>query len=150
MEPLRRGTYCIADEGSGLFLHASVDDEHDRKHVDVVFLSSFPNCKHIPVVATKIDPVIWKTPEGVGIGSTKHAVLKAYGQPTFSHKGALKPGPDEIAGLKESDRVQINLGDLSYVYSCMVDEKQGCDDLRVTQFGFKNGTVIWIWLSDSE
>jgi hypothetical protein len=86
----------------------------------------------------------------VGIGSTKQAVLKAYGQPQFSYKGTLKPGVDEIAGMRASDQIQIDLGDSSFVYSCMIDEKQGCDDLRATQFEFKNGKVIWISISDSE
>lgn len=150
MVPSRHDTYCIADEGHEQFLHARIDDEHDRGHVVDVFLSSFPNCRHLPVVTATIDPAIWKTPEGVGIGSTKQAVLKAYGQPQFSHKGTLKPGPDEMAGMRASDRIQIDLGDSSYVYSCMIDEKHGCDDLRLTQFGFKHGTVIWISISDSE
>ena len=148
--PSRRDTYCVADANHRLFLHASVDSEHDREHLDEVFLSSFPNCKHLSVFAAKIDPMIWKTPEGIGIGSTKQAVLKHYGQPQYNRAGALKPGPDEIAGIGESDQIKIDLGDSSYVYSCMIDEKQGCDDLRVTQFGFKNGKVLWILISDSE
>ncbi len=148
--PSRRDTYCIADEHHRLFLHASIDAEHDREHVGVVFLSSFPNCKHLSVVTATIDPAAWRTPEGVGIGSTKQAVLNAYGQPQFSHNEALKPGPDEIAGMRDSDQIQIDLGDSSYVYSCMIDEKHGCDDLRAAQFGFKRGRVIWISISDSE
>ena len=148
--PSRRDTYCIADANHKLFLHASVDSEHDRGHLDVLFLSSFPNCKHLPVVTATIDPTIWKTPEGVGIGSTKQAVLKAYGQPQFSRTEAVKPGPDEIAGMRDSDQTQVDLGDSSYVYSCMTDEKQGCDDLRTTQFAFRHGKVIWISISDSE
>jgi hypothetical protein len=148
--PTRRDTYCIADEGHGLYLHAKVDSEHDRGHVVDVFLSSFPNCRHLPVVNATIDPDIWKTPEGVGIGSTKQEVLRAYGQPQFRHKGALTPSADEIAGMKASEKIQIDLGDSSYIYSCMIDEKQGCNDLRATQFEFKNGKVIWISISDSE
>jgi len=148
--PSQRDTYCVADANHRLFLHASVDSEHDRGHLDEVFLSSFPNCKHLPVVAAPIDPAIWKTPEGVGIGSTKQAVLKAYGQPQYSRAEAFKPGPDEIEGLRDSDEIEIDLGDSSFVYSCMTAEKQGCDDLRVTQFGFKHGKVLWILISDSE
>jgi hypothetical protein len=150
LQPSRRDTYCIADTNHQQFLHAGVDLEHDRGHLDRLFLSSFPNCKHLEIVTATIDPAMWETPEGIGLGSTKQAVLKAYGQPQFSHKGTLKPGPDEMAGMRTSDRVQINLGDSSFVYSCMIDEKHGCDDLRVTQFGFKDGTVIWISISDSE
>jgi hypothetical protein len=148
--PSWRDTYCIADADHRLFLHASVDSEHDRGHLDVVFLSSFANCKHLPVVTATIDPAIWKTPEGVGIGSTKQDVLKAYGQPQYSRPEPFKPGPDEIAGMRDSDKIKIELGDSSYVYSCMIAEKQGCDDLRVTQFGFKHGKVLWISISDSE
>lgn len=148
--PSRRDTYCIADADHRMFLHASVDPEHDRKHLDMVFLSSFPNCKHIPVLAAPIDPEIWKTPEGIGIGSTKQAVLKVYGQPQYSTTEVLKPGSDEIAGMRDSDHIQIDLGDSSYLYTCMIDKKQGCDDLRATQFGFKQGKVTWISISDSE
>ena len=142
MAPSGRDTYCIADENHGLFLHASVDDEHDRGHVVVVFLSSFPNCRHLPVVTATIDPAVWKTPEGAGIGSTKQDVLRMYGQPQFSYKVALKPGPDEIAGMRDTDHIQTDVGDSSYVYNC--------DDLCATQFEFKNGKVIWISISDSE
>jgi len=147
--PSRRDTYCIADADHGLFLYARVDDEHNRGHVDVVFLSSFPNCRHLPVVSATIDPAIWKTPEGVGIGSTKQVVVKEYGQPQFSFKEELK-SRGRIAGMRDSDQIQIDFGDLSYDYTCMIDEKHGCDDLRVTEFGFKHDKVIWISISDSE
>ena len=142
--PSRHDIYCISDKKHGLFLHASVDAEHDREHVDVVFISSFPNCKHLPVLSATIDPAIWKTPEGVGIGSTKQAVLKAYGHPQFSQDEGLKLGPDEIAGMTGSDKIQTDLGDSSYVYSCMINENLGCGDLRVAQFGLNHGKVIWI------
>ena len=145
--PTRRDVYCIADKDDGLYLHASVDAEHDRAHVNSVFLSSFPNCMHLPLVSARIDPAIWKTPEGIGIGSTRGAVLKAYGRPVF------RAGPSkrsyEIAGIRDSDHIEIDSTD-SYVYSCMVDEKHGCDDLRTAQFGFRHGKVIWILIADSE
>jgi hypothetical protein len=52
--------------------------------------------------------------------------------------------------MRDSDHIQIDLGDSSYLYTCMIDKKQGCDDLRATQFGFKQGKVTWISISDSE
>ena len=73
------------------------DDEHAPGNVADVLLSSFPNCKGLPVVEATIDPNLWKTPEGIGIGSTKQEVLRAYHSPVAVQKPE-KSGRGVIAG----------------------------------------------------
>jgi hypothetical protein len=149
-EPAGRYTYCFADKGQGLFLYTRLLDDRS-KGVGMVFLSSFPNCRHLPILSATIDPGVWKTPEGIGIGSTKQDVLHAYHRPVFwENLGKGSWESREIAGIRDSEAGQAFVGDSSYLYSCLLDDKQGCDDLRVTRFGFSQGKLIWIAISDSE
>jgi hypothetical protein len=149
-KPSGKYTYCFADKEHGLFLYTRPLDDGSRR-VAEVFLSSFPNCMHMPILNTTIDPNIWKTPEGIGIGSTKEDVLHAYHQPVFSEKIGKDPWQSmEIAGIRESEKSQVYVGDSSFLYACWLDEKIGCDDLRATRMGFSHGKLIWIAISDSE
>jgi hypothetical protein len=148
-KPSGRYTYCFADKEHGLYLYTrQLDDGSNR--VGMVFLSSFPNCKHLPVLAATIDPGGWKTPEGVGIGSTKTEVLHFYHRPTFVNELDNKKDSYEIAGIKETEKNKAYVGDSSFLYSCMLSEKQGCDDLRAARLGFSHSKLIWISISDSE
>ena len=82
-KPTGKYTYCFADKETGLYLYTRpLDDGSGR--VAMVFLSSFPNCIHLPVLNATIDPAVWKTPEEIGMGSSKADVLHAYYQPTFT------------------------------------------------------------------
>jgi hypothetical protein len=148
--PAGKYTYCFADKVHGLFLYTRPLND-GSKRVGMVFLSSFPNCRHLPVLKVVIDPGVWKTPEGIGIGSTKEEVLHAYHQPVFGEKlGKGSWESLEIAGIRDSERSQAFVGDSSYLYSCLLAEKQGCDDLRATRMGFSHGKLVWIAMSDEE
>lgn len=149
-QPSGRYAYCFADKEHGLYLYAKIDDEHDRGQVNSVFLSSFPNCRHMQVTSATIDPNVWVTPHGIGIGSTKQSVLHAYPYPTFSEKLPEGAARGEILGLRDTEVNNVDFGDRTYLYSCMIDERNGCDDLQAAQFGFFHGKVIWIAISDSE
>src|SRR6185437_3501980 len=46
-KPTGKYAYCFTDKVHGLYLHAKIDDEHDRGRVVSLFLSSFPNCRHV-------------------------------------------------------------------------------------------------------
>jgi hypothetical protein len=148
-KPTGRDTYCFADKGHGLYLYARKGDDKSGL-VEVVFLSSFPNCMHMPVLDATIDPNIWKTTEGIGIGSTNGDVLHSYHKPTISNQLDKKYGPYEIAGIRDSEKNKVFVGDWTYTYGCLLDEKHGCDDARVTRMGFSRGKLIWIAISDSE
>jgi hypothetical protein len=149
-KPAGRDTYCFADKKHGLYLYARKRD-NGSGIADYVFLSSFPNCMHMSVLDATIDPNVWKTPEGIGIGSTKEDVLHAYHQPGFSEKIGKDPWQSmEIVGIRDSEKSKVYVGDWTYLYSCQVDEKQACDDLRATRMGFSRGKLIWIAISDSE
>jgi hypothetical protein len=148
-KPAGRETYCFADKEHGLYLYASRGDDLSGQ-VEKVFLSSFPNCMHLLVLTTTIDPAVWKTPEGIGIGSTKEDVLHAYHKPTINDHLDKNSVPFEIAGIRDSEKNKVFVGDWTYTYTCLIDEKHGCDDSRVTMMGFSHGKLIWIEISDSE
>lgn len=145
-----KDVYCFADKQYGLYLYVHPTDDGSGMVSDVL-LSSFRNCKHLPVRLTTIDPDIWKTPEHIGIGSTKEEVIRAYHQPVFIDRKVKNGSRGVIADLHDEDLSHIDVGDTSYLYSCRISEKQGCDnDLRVTRFGFRKGKLVWIHISNSE
>lgn len=121
---------------------------YDSKVAGTATLSSFQNCVKRPVQTTADDLAAWKTERGIGLSSTIADVLKAYGKPTRE---------DKIEGTKyrwviHGDRInnrytpqkRPELGDTVLVY-------QGApDDLRIAEFGIRNGKVVWISLSKNE
>lgn len=149
-KPKGRDTYCFADSEHGLYLYARPMDDRSGRVADIL-LSSFPNCKNLPTSSTTIDPAIWRTPEGVGIGSTKEDILRAYRRPVYINKLERKNDLGVIAGIKAAGTSQISVGDSSFLYSCLLSEKQGCpDDSRAAQMGFRDGKLIWISVANSE
>jgi hypothetical protein len=113
-------------------------------------LSSFSNCIHLPVYPAVIDPTVWKTPEGIGIGSTEEDVLHAYHKPVLVRKPDKDSALLLFAGGPVGGRSLPNIGEFSYLYSCLVGEKQACDsDSPTVEIGFSKGKVIWIWSASS-
>jgi hypothetical protein len=126
-----------------------MDDGSDR--ATEVLLSSFHNCKGIAIYPSTIDPAKWRTPEGIGIGSTVNDVLQKYGKPAFQMPINTSWAKDVIANPSGLDLSRVYVGDLRFVYGCFVSEKQGClNDSRVTEFGFSKGKIIWIKVSNGE
>jgi len=90
----------------------------------------------------------WKTKKGIGLSSTADEVRNAYGKPSKE---------DKIEGTKYrwvihgdrtdnhyTDKKRPELGDAVLVY-------QGApDDLRIAEFGIREGKVVWISLSKNE
>jgi len=142
--------YCFKDVKHGLFLY--VKSEHDRSgRVAEVFLSSFPNCEGYRVHASTIDPEVWKTPEGVGIGSSRQQVQTAYGKPAKDGKIDPKLASMLIARRSQDLREEISAGDTWFLYNCAPDSAAGCKmDNRATQFGLKGDKVIWVDISNTE
>jgi hypothetical protein len=147
-KPTGAEVYCFADKANGVYLNAVVD--HDQSHrIASVTISTFHNCQHLRVTQVTLDPKQWLTPEGIGLGSTKHEALAAYGPP------AARPGPPLnnpeliIRGQKLEDKSSIDLGDSTFLYSCLA-EKNCSDDLRATRMGFRHNQLIWLTMSNSE
>lgn len=140
-KPAKREIYCFEDKKHGLYLYGRQDEEHPGR-IEMVLLSTFPNCVHLPVIETTIDPNLWKTPEGIGIGSTKEDVLRVYPHPNAFKvgKGATVKYPYEIAGI-DLKKSPTPTGDLGFQYG---------EELELTDFGFSQGKVIWISIHDCE
>ena len=133
LKPTGKDIYCFSDSRNGLYINVRIS-EHDSGSIEFLMLSSFPNCKHMHVTETTIDPSIWKTSEGIGIGSTKQEVLKTYHTPIYDHKLEGLMVRSTIVGLNDSDKGPFQIGDSCYLYSCLMkDEKQSCDDLNATR-----------------
>ena len=149
--PAARGSefepYCYASRDGKAFLY--VETEHSEpSRIVAVFLSDFPNCLHRRVKSTAENLRNWRTREGIGLGSPKKDVLRAYGKPSSEDK--IDPKDEQyvgslIRGYKRGDRIR-QIGDMSVFYSAGV----GSDDLRAAEFGIRNGKVSWISLSNSE
>lgn len=149
-KPTGRDIYCFSDPEHGLYLYVRPMDDRSGRVADVL-LSSFPNCKGLPTTKATIDPSVWKTPEGIGIGSTKEDLVRAYHEPIFIKKLDMKNDLGVIAGIRAAGASQISVGDLSYLYSCLLSEKEGCpDDNRSARIGLSAGKIIWIHVANSE
>jgi hypothetical protein len=150
LQSTRKDIYCFEDKGHETYLYTRpIDDESDR--VTEILLSSFPNCRGIAIHQTTIDPAKWKTPEGIGIGSTLNEVLQKYGKPSFQMPINTSWARDVIANPRGLDLSRVYIGDLRIVYSCFASETEGClNDSRGTEFGFSKGKIIWIQVSNGE
>jgi len=150
IQPTRKDLYCFEDKEHSTYLYTRpMDDGSDR--ATEVLLSSFHNCKGIAIYPSTIDPAKWRTPEGIGIGSTVNDVLQKYGKPAFQMPINTSWAKDVIANPSGLDLSRVYVGDLRFVYGCFVSEKQGClNDSRVTEFGFSKGKIIWIKVSNGE
>jgi hypothetical protein len=126
------------------------EDRLGHDNVGQLLLSSFANCSHLRIYQTTIDPSAWKTPEGIGIGSTKEEVTRAYQKPIRITKTDKNTTLLIIAGTITNSTMIHSLGDFSYLYSCLINEKQACNnDSPTTEIGFSKGKVIWIWTASS-
>ena len=149
-KPSGKRTYCFADKEHGLYLYAQLKDDISGRVANVL-LSSFPNCKNYIVLATTIDPEVWKTPEGIGIGSTKEEVIHAYRKPVFVSELGKMNDVGVIAGIHDPGASRTSIGDSSYLFSCLINDKEVCrEDIRATRMGFSKNKLIWIHISNSE
>jgi hypothetical protein len=111
---------------------------------DEVLVSDSPNCLHIPKAVTSDDLHAWKTPEGIGIGSSEQDVLKTYGKPSDRKIIDRLTYRFLIRGYKPSDG-DLPLGDEYLFYN-----GDTANDLSAAEFGIRKGKVSFVWLSDSE
>lgn len=148
-QPTGKDIYCFEDKEHGTYLYVR-STEGATGRVARVLLSSFPNCKNLPIHSRTIDPKTWRTPEGIGLASTTEEVSRAYGKPVSIRKIGNHGATGVIADPKATEGSQF-VGDTRFLYSCLLSEKEGCaDDLRSAKMGFDKGKLIWISLSNSE
>jgi hypothetical protein len=118
--------------------------ENVPPQVEAIAVSDFPNCARTPQTTTKIDLHGWKTPEGIGLGSSEEEVLKAYGKPTKAEEAASSSWEEYaelIRGYAKTDKVP-DIGAKSLFYAGR--------ELQQARFGIRNGNVSYIFLSDEE
>lgn len=141
--------FCYQSKDSEFFLILTrMADAYDRKIVGDMTLSNFCNCVDQRITATPDDLAAWKTERGIGIGNTADDVRKAYGKPSKEDKidGSKYRWVihGDFKGGHYSKQKRPELGDTVLVY-------QGAsDDLRIAEFGIREGKVVWISLSKNE
>jgi hypothetical protein len=135
---------CFQSQDGRASLHFATDVEETSGVADVL-LSDFPNCLHMRKRIATNALRAWKTPEGIGLGSSEEDVLKAYGTPSAEKKLDSQKPVLEIRGLLAGYRAgdsQPRIGDKVLIY--------GPRELQVTDFGIRDGKVSYIWLKDSD
>jgi hypothetical protein len=137
---------CFQSRDARAFLHVSTDVESiSESSLDDLLLTDFPNCSHMRKKLTTNTLRAWKTPEGIGLGSSEEDVRRAYGIPSAEKKlGVQSPGfvmKGLITGYRVGDN-QTQVADKVVIY--------GPRDLQVTDFGIRDGKVSYIWLKDSD
>jgi hypothetical protein len=136
---------CFKSDESGFLWFSTLTD--DPKMVGGILLSSFPNCVDKPILSTLDNLKGWKTKEGIGLGSSKGDVLKAYGKPA------------RLDIVKGNDYRWIVSGDFKNGhYSSKPMPERGKevivflepDSVYVSEFGIDNDKVVWIFISENE
>jgi hypothetical protein len=136
--------YCFESQDHRVFLYIR-SAEAVPPTVDAAFLSDFPNCMHMPAASTTDNLNGWKTPEGIGLGSSEQDVLHAYGKPSREGKPDSKMLRELIEGYQKGDTLP-DVGDKELQYGA----GPAVGDLSLAKFGTRNGKVSYIWLSYSD
>ena len=108
-----------------------------------VLISEFRNCIGQPRKMTLIDPKAWRTEKEVGLGSTTEELMKAHGKPSVIDPIVAQDYRWVIAG-DNPRTARPELGKTVWVYGRVGN------DLRIAEFGIRNGKVVWIFLSHNE
>jgi hypothetical protein len=155
--PRRASFYCFQAENGRSFLNLATIHTEPAQVGDVI-LSDFANCMHTTPQITSDDLQSWKTPEGIGLGSSEADVLKAYGRP---------PSQDKIVPWNETPSAKGIVTE-RFIYSLRIRGYQGgekgpsvgdkrlfynssdYEDPSAAEFGIRKGVVSYIWLSINE
>ena len=148
--------YCYQSQ-SGVFLYFETVDSEPHAVGDV-FLSKFPNCMHMRVHDTPTN-LMWKTDEGIGLGSNQEDVLRAYGNPTSQIpiiEGGTQSSRHKADTTQSISKLRIRgfrTGDKSLIVAdrrLFYRSTSNSDDLRAAEFGIRDGKVSWMFLSRNE
>lgn len=135
---------CFQSQDGQASVHFATDVEETSGVADVL-LSGFPNCLHTRKMITARHLDAWKTPEGIGLGSSEEDVIKTYGPASTVKKlDAKKPIPEVkglLAGFRAGDNEPL-IAEKVLVY--------GPRELQAVDFGIHDGKVSYIWLKESD
>jgi len=134
--------FARASGRSTLILVRATDDANFAR---TIIISDFRSCfEDRTRTAANFDS--WKTPEGIGLGSSGKAVRAAYGPPSeVETAGAYFP---DFGTIGKAHSAQIPAVDQLLEYRS--DPNSNEVDLSECTFGIKNGKVAWILISDDE
>jgi hypothetical protein len=117
---------------------------HEPGLVGDLLLSDFASCMSRPQAPTSQDLRAWKAEKGIGLGSAEEDVLKAYGRPSRQDGISKTTYRWVIQGDRSAGDLKPERGSRVLVY-------QGAKhDLSIAEFGFRDGKVVWIFLSINE
>jgi len=142
--PARFWRYCYRTRTGEAFLAIeAIHTEPDK--AGEVLLSDFPNCMRMPVGVTAADLREWRTPEGIGLGSSEGEVLRVFGQPTDEYEASPERYRGILGGYHQGDRVPYTEDkDLNYSGPAVWRE------FNAVGFGIRGGKVSYISLSNNE
>jgi hypothetical protein len=137
-------TFCYQTRDGHTFLVLSrMVSTYDPRVAGEVQLSDFRNCLDKPVRITPADLSVWKTERGIGLGSPRDDVVKAYGKPSVEesigtdYRAIIHGSPAE-----SKRKPEVGTKVLGY--------RGTTHDLRAAFFGIREERVAWIWLSRNE
>ena len=135
---------CFQSQAGQASVHFATDVEETSGVADVL-LSEFPNCLHKRKMTSARRLGDWKTPEGIGLGSSEADVVNAYGPPsTVKRLESKKPIAEMkglLAGYRAADTAPLTVDKL-LIY--------GPRELQAVDFGIRDGKVSYIWLKESD
>jgi hypothetical protein len=149
--PKKEKLYCYKTTDSNAYIQYEVEDEYkvDGRFVTIgeMVITDFSNCnKETSSLPRRLPQAAWKTPEGIGLGSSEQDVVRAYGNPaardpvTAASIAAMMRAVD--AGKPKE--VPADAGDTMLTYN------SDFADLRLAWILLRHGKVSGIRLADIE
>jgi hypothetical protein len=148
--PKKEKLYCYKTRGSKAYLQYQIEDEY-KVHgrfvtIGEMVITDFSNCDaETSSLPRTLPQAAWKTPEGIGLGSSEQDVVRAYGNPaardpvTAASIATMKAG-----GAGKSKEVPADAGDTMLTYNSDFAE------LRLAWILLRHGKVSGIRLADIE
>ena len=141
--------FCFqSKDGKGFLVLTRMAEVYNTKVAGTVTLSGFRNCFNKTLTTTTVDLAAWKTSQGIGLGSTAEEVRKTFGKPSKEDKIEGRKYRWVIHGDRKNnhytDERRPEIGDTVLVY------QGSSEDLRIAEFGIREGKVVWISISKNE
>jgi hypothetical protein len=141
--PKSKGSPFCYSFGTDAFLRLRSIHEQPESAGEIL-ISGFPNCIS-GAAETKEDFREWKTPGGVGIGSSEEQVLTLYGKPTKSKAADSDTYaslfPDQVTKSIAEEQV----GERVLLYNGVLAGLE--NSWTSARFGIRDKKVIWILLT---
>lgn len=139
----RKSPFCYR-YAEAAYLRISVIPEQSESTGELV-ISSIPTCPLKATADAGFDFQSWKTPEGIGLGSTKGDVLSAYGPPTSIKK------PDSELDKRFFTEYAPRMGGAGAIATEVVLYNGVLKGLpnswTSARFGIQKDKVVWVMLT---